>query len=1100
MDDLNRRLAGLSREKRALLFERLREQKVGAAEPMPKIAPRDRALDPPPLSFAQQRLWFLDRLRPGDPVYNLPSPFLVVGPLDVRALERALAALVARHESLRTTFGAAGSVSQQPVQVVAPAVAARQSPPLPIVDLSGLDEEVREREAARLTREEARRSFDLAAGPLLRAALLRLAPGQSPDRHVLLLTLHHIVADGWSVSVLIRELTALYAGVALPEPALQYPDFAVWQRRWLAGELLDRQVDVWRRRLEGAPAVLDLPADRPRPALRTSQGGACALRLGPETAARLKTLARALAVTPFTALLAVWQTLLHRWSGQDDLCVGAPVANRDRAETAELIGFFVNTLVLRGDLSGDPTFEELVGRLRPVALEAFAHQDLPFEKLVEELRPERNPGVPPLYQVSLNLLNVSTARPSARTGGLWLESLPADNGTAKVDLALSFEEAGDRFLGTLLYSADLFDAPSAARLAAGFAALAGAATSTPQRRLSELPLLSDVETAQVVREWNDTREAGAEAALVPERFLRGAALHPERPAVACGDRRLTYGELADRAGELAGRLRQLGVGPEVRVALQAERSVETVVGLLAVLLAGGAYVPLDPALPTARRAALIAQSGALHLDDLPVDISPADGPLPAVLPEQAAYVIFTSGSTGDPKGVVVEHRQLRHYVDAVGRRLDLPDGASYGLISTLAADLGHTALFPALCGGGCLVVVPPERALDPEAFAELVAAQPIDCLKIVPSHLAALLCSMQPARALPRELLVLGGEAASPELIERVAALAPGLRVLNHYGPTESTVGAITSPLSPTSPIVLGHPLANVEAHVLDRRLQVVPPAVPGELCLAGDGVARGYLGRPDLTAERFVPHPFAAGARLYRTGDLVRWRPDGALEFLGRVDRQVKIRGFRVEPGEVEAILAGHPEVRECAVLALPGTGGATLAAYVAGEADPEQLHAWLAGRLHDWMVPSAWTAIPALPLTTNGKVDRQALARLDIAAARARGADDAAPRTLTEEALAEIWCEVLGLERVGTNDSFFDLGGHSLLLPRVQLAVRERLGCDLPLLQIFEHPTVGALAAWLGGAAEADLPAQGSRERVQRQRQGLELQRQRLAQRRSA
>jgi amino acid adenylation domain-containing protein len=1144
------RLAALSLQDRALLFKKLREKKQEAGEPAarqdPPLVPRPRSADPPPLSFAQQRLWFLDRLVPGNAVYNIPIALQVLGPLSPGNLRRALSTVVRRHESLRTAFPL---VDAEPVQQIAPADQAACA--LPVIDLSGLGGRA-EAEAARLHGEESVRGFDLAAGPLLRAALLRFAA----ERHTLVLTLHHIVSDGWSNGVLVRELTTAYGGGALPELPVQYADFAVWQRRWLQGEVLERQIAFWRRRLDGMPPSLDLPADRPRPAVRGSRGALVELDLRPDLTARLKELARRVGATPFTVLLAAFQALLFRLTGQEDLCVAAPVANRSRPEVARLIGFFVNTLVLRGDLAGDPELGSLVGRLRQVALEAFEHQDLPFEKLVEELRPQRDPSRPALAQVQLVLQNTPAAALAA--GGLRIEPLPAVVRTAKLDLSLALGEEEGRLGGGLTYSTDLFDAATIRRLAGHFTVLVEAACSDPRRRLTDLPLLAPAEEAQLLREWNDTRGEDA-AGTIPGLFARSAALHPDRTALVCGDVRgdirgdirgdrvLSYRELSRWVERLARELRRRGVGPEARVALAAGRSPAMVAGLLAVMAAGGAYVPLDPALPAGRWAELRALSGAAlvlaeepFLDRLPAGSAPVvllaetegigDGatdarPLPPeaqIFPESAAYVIFTSGSTGEPKGVVVEHRQLRGYVEAAAERLGLPgeeggeEGAAFALVSTFAADLGHTAIFPALCGGGCLHVVPAATALDPEAFLQYAGRHRIDVLKIVPSHLEGLLQASRPEGVLPRRLLVLGGEAASWELVDRVAALAPACRIGNHYGPTEATVGAVAQPIvvssrpRPRRP-ALGRPLRNAEAYVLDPRQRPLPAGVPGELWLGGGGLARGYLGRPGLTAERFTPHPFAArpGERLYRTGDRVRRLPDGSLEFLGRIDRQVKIRGFRVEPGEVEAALARHPAVSACAVLAHGEEDGAAagLTAYVVLREPPEPqtlqtLRAWLAELLPAALVPAAWVAVEALPLTANGKLDRQALAQTARTAPEPERSAAAAapPRTAVERELAALWSEVLGVERVGIGESFFDLGGHSLLLPRVQSGLRERMGREVPLLKLFEHPTVEALAAWLDQGAEEILDSDDSRDRVRRRRQGLDLQRQRLAQRRTS
>ncbi len=1103
MSGPDRRLAGLSAEARAQLFERLRAKKSQEADREPKtprIVPRDRALDPPPLSFAQQRLWFLDRLRPGDPVYNIPSALRVTGPLDPAALRRALAAVVARHESLRTTFGLAGAV---PVQVIAPAAEAR----LLLADLTGLapaDCQI-EGEIERLCSEEARRPFDLAAGPLLRVMLLRL----SAERHVLLFTQHHIVSDGWSSGVLSREVMALYSGAALPELPVQYADFAVWQRQWLTGETLERQVDLWRRRLTGAPAVLDLPTDRPRPALRTTRGSYCKLRLPTEATARLKACARGLSATPFTVLLAAWQALLHRVTGQEDLCVAAPVANRDRRETAGLIGFFVNTLVLRGDLSGDPGFRELVARLREVTLEAFLHQDLPFEKLVEELRPERNPGVPPLAQVSLNLLN--TPRAQVAAGPLQLDPMPTTTGTAKYDLTLTLDEFEEEVYGWLFYSADLFDAPTAARLASSFEMLVAAAE--PGRRLSELPLLSAAEHAQIEREWNDTRDP---ATLLPfhQVFAQQAQRTPDAVAVESREQSWTYRELDALADRLAGHLQGLGAGPDVIVAIQADRSLLLVLAVLAVLKAGGAYLPLDPAYPRERRSWMLEDArAAVLLCEGPCDLPFAgpvvrlgEGPGSAGVPpalheamvpgaapgrrdagapripslDSLAYVIYTSGSTGAPKGVLVPHRGLANLAARIGVFGPAGPGSRILLFASPGFDASLLDLVLAL-GTGAMLCLAPARELP--RLGHLLYERDITHLHLPPSALAALVEGPLPSRL---RCLILGGEPPPEGTADRWGT---GRRLFNDYGPTEATVFVTVDELR-QGRLTTGRPIGNVEVHVLDRRLRPVPVGVPGEVCLGGDGVARGYLGNPAATAERFVPHH--SGARLYRTGDLGRWLPDGSLVVLGRIDGQVKVRGFRVEPEEVEAALRRHPAVQEAAVVVREGS----LVAFVVTPEAPEGLRGWLREMLPAHMVPASVEILDRLPLNPHGKVDRRALAGRPLARAEA----SVAPRSELEATLASLWAEVLGLPRVGVEESFFDLGGHSLLLARLQTRLAERLAREVPLLVLFEHTTVGALAAWLeaqGSPATTAAPAGEGRDRARRQRESLAAQRQRLARR---
>ncbi|HKV09554.1 MAG TPA: amino acid adenylation domain-containing protein, partial [Thermoanaerobaculia bacterium] len=1072
---------------------------AGPAQGIPRLAERG-AL---PLSFAQQRLWFLDQLAPGSPAYNLPSALRIGGPLDPGLLARALSGVAARHEALRTRFRASGGEAVQEVLPPGPV-------PLPVVDLSACPAE-REAEVRRLVAEEARRPFDLTRGPLLRCALLRLAG----DGHVLLLTLHHIVSDGWSMGLLIRETAALYRASAtgspsgLPELFLQYGDFAHWQRGWLAGERLAGELAYWRERLDGAPPVLDLPTDRPRPAAQSFRGSSVAVEISPALKDGLERLARQEGTTLFTVLLAVFQVLLHRSSGQEDVSVGTPIAGRGRIEIEPLIGFFVNTLVHRTDLTGDPGFRSLLRRAHRGVVEDQAHQDLPFEKLVEDLSPSRSLSHTPLFQALLSFDNLP--REEAVLEGLTLQSLGAEAETAKLDLTLTLGPGrkGQGLTGSLGYAVDLFDPPAPARMAGHLRALIEGVANDPEQRISELPLLTAPERHQLVREWNDTAAAGPWPACLHERFEAWAERTPEAEAVICEGEALTYGELNRRANQLAWHLRRLGVGPGVPVALLAERSVEMMAGLLGILKAGGAYVPLDPAHPRERLEAILAEAGApvavtqdalagrlpaglrktvrLDGDAAALADEPVENPPGGAGGGDLVYVLFTSGSTGRPKGVAVEHRQLTHYLDAVLARMALPDGSRYATVSTLAVDLGHTVLFAPLVTGGAAHVIRLERASDPDALADYFERHPVDCIKFVPSHLAALAVSPRFASLLPRRLLVLGGEAASRDLLARIGEVASGCRVLNHYGPTETTVGVLTHAAEPgETALPLGRPLANTEIRVLDARQGPVPIGVPGELAVGGSGLSRGYVGRPDQTAERFIPDPWSgrAGARLYRTGDLARLRPDGEVEFLGRVDHQVKIRGYRIEPAEIEAVLRRHPEVREAVVL-----GGTRLAAYVVprpgAELAPRELREFLRERLPEPMVPAAFALLPELPLARGGKVDRRALARIEpgLDRERAEPEGEGRPRTPVEELLAGIWAELLRVDQVGLHDSFFDLGGHSLLATQLIARVRQAFGCEMALRALFERPTVAGLASAIAEARGtgralpplAALPADG-------------------------
>ncbi|HST59700.1 MAG TPA: amino acid adenylation domain-containing protein, partial [Longimicrobium sp.] len=1044
----------------------------GVAQAPPIVPlPRDGAL---PLSFAQQRLWFLDQLQPGSAAYNLPRAVRLTGALDGDVLGRALSEVVRRHEALRTRFP---SQDGAPVQLVDPAVPVA----LPVTDLRDLPADEREAEARRRAHDEARAPFDLAAGPLLRASLLRLAD----DDHVLLLTLHHAVSDGWSTGILVREVSILYGAFGrgesspLAELPVQYADYAAWQRAWLTGEVVEGQIGYWKARLAGAPPLLDIPTDRPRPLAAGDAGGSVPWALPAETAAALRTLSRHEGATLFMTLLAAWQLLLSRYAGEDDVSVGTPVAGRTRLETEGLIGFFVNTLVLRADLSGRPSFRALLGRVRETTLSAHQHQDVPFERLVEELAPERSLGHSPLFQAMFILQN-NAAEP-LRLGDLEAEALPGADPTAQFDLALTLAETDGGLAGTLGYRAELWDAGTMERMADHFRALLEAVVAHPDRPAAELSFLDDAERARVLEDWNATDDS-IDSALVHERFAAQAARAPDAIAVVSGDAQLTYGALDRRANQLAHHLRRRGVGPEVKVALCIERSPEMLVAMLGVLKAGGAYVPLDPAHPaerirwalgdadarvllnSARLAGSLGTDGmdgvdVIRLDadcaalDAESDVAPADG----AAPENLAYVIYTSGSTGLPKGVQVQHRAvaaLLHWLERTVR----PDEAETVLASTsITFDVSVAELFGTLCRGGRLVLV--GNALD---LADVPAAEDVRSAFMVPAAAAELLR----AGALPASLraLVLGGEAL-PAPLARALHAAGVARVLNLYGPTEATVYAtgIAVPAD-AERVTIGRPVPNTRVYALDAGLEPVPAGVPGELCIGGAQVARGYLGRPGATAERFVPDPFAAepGARLYRTGDRVRWTADGELDYLGRMDFQVKVRGFRIEPGEVESVLRAQAGVADAVVVAREDAPGERrLVAYITADGDsaPDAatLRAALAGRLPEYMVPSAFVVLDALPRTGSGKTDRRALPAPDWTSANAY----VAPRTTAEELVAGIFAEVLRAGPVGAGDDFFALGGHSLLATRVVARVREAFGVELPLRTLFEASAVQAVAA---------------------------------------
>jgi len=1056
--------------------------------------PRRDHLGPSPLSFAQQRLWFLDQLEPASPFYNIPLAIRMVGILDVAALEATLAALVARHEALRTTFTA---VEGSPLQIIAPV----SRVDLPVLDLSGLPDGEREARALELSTAEARRPFDLVRGPLLRVRLLRLGATE----HLLVLVLHHIVSDGWSMGVIFRELGALYRDAtagrssSLPELPVQYADFAVWQRALLGGAELAGQLAYWRTHLAGAPSVLELPADRPRPPRPSHRGARHAFVLPTELCDRLKVLSQREGVTLFMTVLAAFQALLGRYTGEDDIVVGSPMAGRTRVELEGLIGFFVNTLVLRTELAGDPPFRELLARVCDVALGAYDNSDVPFERLVEELRPERDLGRMPLVQVIFALQNVP--RTALTFPDLVLSSTPLDPGTSRFDLALSLTEGAGGLAGSVQYSTDLFEAATIDRLASHYRTLLEGIVADPQRRLSALPLLSDAERRQLLGTWNATARVYPQDRCFHMLFEEQVSRTPEAVALDCADTSLTYAELNRRANRLAHHLRWLGVGPEVRVGIAMERSIDLVVGMLGVLKAGGAYLPLDPAYPAERLGFMLGDAGARVLlthsglvarvpaPGAGVVLMDAEGgewntgrceenPSSGATPANLAYVLYTSGSSGRPKGVMVEHRSLVNYLCWAGGLLA---GEAVHALPTTAAltfDASLKQLFAPLVSGGTVWVLSDEAVTHPAAILRALGSRMGVGLNCVPSVWAGLLdaLDLDPGLTPGDRLgcLFLGGEELTPGLVRRSLAAFPGLRIWNLYGPTEATANATAGRVAPADRVSIGRPIANTQAYVLDRHLHPVPLGVVGELCLGGDGLGRGYLGRPALTADRFRPNPFSEhpGARLYRTGDRVRQRPDGQLDFLGRLDQQVKLRGFRIELGEIETVLREHPAVREAVVLVRDHRpGDPRLLAYVipTGSAPAAgELRDFLARQLPAYMLPAAFLFLESLPRTRNGKVDPRALPGPGPADSESDAAF-VAPHTLVERTLAAIWETVLGVGHVGVQDEFFQLGGHSLLATQVISRIRTAFGIELPLRALFEAPTVAGLAGLIEAAQQA-------------------------------
>ncbi|HET7228765.1 MAG TPA: amino acid adenylation domain-containing protein, partial [Longimicrobium sp.] len=1067
---------------------------AGGSVGAPPLVPVPRE-GPLPLSFAQQRLWFLHQMDPAGSAYHMQAGLRLRGALDIPALERSLSAIAARHEALRTRFPSADG---EPVQVIdSPSPVA-----IHVIDLHGLDEKDTGDSIRWAMEDEAACPFDLAGGPLIRATLLRLGD----EDHALIVTLHHVIGDGWSTGVLVREATELYSAYTsgrepnLPPLPVQYADYAVWQRAWLGGGQADAQVAWWRERLAGAPPVLELPVDRPRPAVPSGEGGTVPFVLLSRTADALRALSRAEGATLFMTLLAAWQLLLSRHGAGDDMPVGTPVAGRGRVEVEGLIGFFVNTLVLRTDLSGDPPFRALLGRVREATLGAFAHQEIPFESLVEALAPERSAGRTPLFQVMLALQN--QARETVRLGELVAEPLEPASIAAKFDLSLSLAEEGGALSGALTYRADLFDAATAEHLLARWRTLLEGIAADPGAALSRVPMLGAAERRQLLETWNDSALDVDPTPLVHQLFEVQAARTPGAPAVLYGTEALTFAELDARANRLAHHLRRLGVGPDARVGVCLERGVELIVGILGTWKAGGAYLPLDPAHPAERllgvlddadaRVVVTASAAAERLDGYAGHVVRLDGdaerigrerddaPEVPVSAENLAYVIYTSGSTGRPRGVMVEHRSVANLSAALDRAVYAPRGGD----APPRVSVNGPATFDTsvkqivqLLRGAALCIIPENARRDAVALGAVLREQAVEVLDCTPAQLRHLLEDglLDAAGPALTDLLV-AGEAIDPGLWRALAAL-PGRRAWNLYGPTECTVDAALCRVAGERP-VLGGPVANARLYVLGAAGEPVPAGVPGELHVGGAGVARGYVGKPGMTAERFIPDPFSGvpGARLYRTGDRVRWTAEAALEYLGRTDFQVKVRGFRIEPGEVEAALDTHPAVARSVVVAREdGAAERRLVAYAVVRADTNlpaapELRAHLAQRLPEYMVPAAIVVLDALPLTANGKVDRRALPAPELPEE-----SFAAPATPAEEILAGIFAQVLHLDRVGAHDDFFALGGHSLLATRLVSRVRDALGVELPLRALFEAPTPAGLAARVAASSTDGESAAG-------------------------
>ncbi|ELG7182048.1 pyoverdine non-ribosomal peptide synthetase PvdD, partial [Pseudomonas aeruginosa] len=1058
------------------------------------------------LSFAQERQWFLWQLEPESAAYHIPSALRLRGRLDVDALQRSFDSLVARHETLRTRFRLEGGRSYQQVQ--------------PAVSVSIEREQFGEEGLIERIQAIVVQPFDLERGPLLRVNLLQLAE----DDHVLVLVQHHIVSDGWSMQVMVEELVQLYAAysqgldVVLPALPIQYADYALWQRSWMEAGEKERQLAYWTGLLGGEQPVLELPFDRPRPARQSHRGAQLGFELPRELVEAVRALAQREGASSFMLLLASFQALLYRYSGQADIRVGVPIANRNRVETERLIGFFVNTQVLKADLDGRMGFDELLAQARQRALEAQAHQDLPFEQLVEALQPERNASHNPLFQVLFNHQSeIRSVTPEVQLEDLRLEGLAWDGQTAQFDLTLDIQEDENGIWASFDYAADLFDASTVERLAGHWRNLLRGIVANPRQRLGELPLLDAPERRQTLSEWNPAQREYAVQGTLQQRFEEQARQRPQAVALILDEQRLSYGELNARANRLAHCLIARGVGADVPVGLALERSLDMLVGLLAILKAGGAYLPLDPAAPEERLAHILDDSGVrllltqghllerlprqagvevLAIDGLVLDGYAESDPLPTLSADNLAYVIYTSGSTGKPKGTLLTHRNALRLFSATEAWFGFDERDVWTLFHSYAFDFSVWEIFGALLYGGRLVIVPQWVSRSPEDFYRLLCREGVTVLNQTPSafkQLMAVACSADMATQQPAlRYVIFGGEALDLQSLrpwfQRFGDRQPQL--VNMYGITETTVHVTYRPVSEAdlegglvSPI--GGTIPDLSWYILDRDLNPVPRGAVGELYIGRAGLARGYLRRPGLSATRFVPNPFPGGAgeRLYRTGDLARFQADGNIEYIGRIDHQVKVRGFRIELGEIEAALAGLAGVRDAVVLAHDGVGGTQLVGYVVADSAEdaerlrESLRESLKRHLPDYMVPAHLMLLERMPLTVNGKLDRQALPQPDASLSQQAYR---APGSELEQRIAAIWAEILGVERVGLDDNFFELGGHSLLL----LMLKERIGdtcqATLSISQLMTHASVAEQAACIEGQARESLlvPLNGRRE----------------------
>lgn len=1053
------------------------------SSPIP-LRSRDGELE---VSFSQERLWFLSRLEPGNTAYNICGGIRLEGRLRQEVVEQSLSEIIRRHEALRTIFE---EINSKPVQVISPKAAFK----LPVLGLEALPEADRAARLQQIIADEARRPFDLSAGPLFRAVLVRL--GQ--EEHVLVLVMHHIITDGWSLGVFTRELESLYSAFCEGRPSpladlpVQYADYAAWQRERLQGKILDTQVKYWRQKLGEELPVLQLPTDRPRSAVQTHHGARHGFDLPGGLSERMEDLSRQQGVTLYMLLLAAFKVLLYRYTGQSDFGVGSPIANRTLPELEGLIGFFVNTLVLRADMSGDPGFIELLSRVRETTLGAFDHQELPFEKLVEIVNPAREMSYSPLFQVMFVLQNMPGA--GVQLPGLRLSSVAIDSGASMFDLTLFMWKRDQRLSGSVEYNTDLFDAERIERMVGHFQTLLEGIVADPARRLSELPVLPEAERQQLLVEWNDTVVEYPWDKCIPELFEKQVERTPDAIAVTDNNEKTTYQELNERANQLAHYLKELGVGPQVVVGLCIKRSVELVIGIMGILKAGGIYLPLDPSYPEQRLSYMLEDSRAqilltaknaepvvpksktqilyLDADDWSFAQHRSEDPVSCAQAETPAYLIYTSGSTGRPKGVIGLQRGLLNRFNWMWKTYPFGAGEVCSQKTSISFVDSIWEILGPLLQGIKTVIISDEEVKEPRLFIKKLADEQVTRIIAVPSYLRVLLdADSDLQKRLPRlKFWISSGEILSKELYQAFRDKLPQSMLLNLYGSSEVSADVTCCDTNSMSAIPqsvpIGRPIANTQVYILDHHLQPVPIGVPGELYIDGENLAAGYLNLGEITANAFFPNPYSdkPDSRLFKTGDKGRWFADGNIEFIGRVDHQVKIRGFRIEMGEVEAVLNKHPDVKESIVLAREyRPNDKRLVAYIVLRRKPapatSELNLFLKQNLPDYMLPSAFVFLDALPLTTSGKVDRKALPAPDRNLSHPAEALDA-PHDELELQLIKIWEKVLGVKNIGMEDNFFDLGGHSLLAVRLFARIQKIFGKDLPLTTLFQAPTIGQLA----------------------------------------